>query len=275
MTLAGEEFIRRFLLHALPGGFHRTLTQRGGSGRYRPQQPAPDFRATIPFSRKAARRGGVMRFVEDQERAGPEIAQRIDEAGGVGRIDQQPVRYEKPTGRRPRVDAEAAFAADVLQELAVEGDGAQPEAGLELLGPLPEHRGRDGSDDEIDAAAEQQLAQDQTGLDGFAEADIVGDHQIDARQQPIRHALGALLLEQDRAAEAEAVYREDLGLGGALPRAQTHPDNLWALRGLLDCLQRRGETAEAALIRQRLDFAAARADLPVSVSCFCARGKAA
>ena len=78
--------------------------------------------------------------------------------------------------------------------------------------------------------------------------------------QPVRHALGALLLEQGRAAEAEAVYREDLGLGGALPRAQIHPDNLWALRGLLDCLERRGETAEAALIRQRVDFAAARAD---------------
>jgi hypothetical protein len=57
--------------------------------------------------------------------------------------------------------------------------------------------------------------------------------------------------------------------------AQIHPDNIWALRGLLECLQRRGETAEAALIRQRVDFAAARADLPVSVSCFCARGKAA
>src|SRR6516164_2208414 len=93
--------------------------------------------------------------------------------------------------------------------------------------------------------------------------------------QPVRHALGALLLEQDRTAEAEAIYREDLGLGGALPRAQIHPDNLWALRGLLECLQRRGETAEAALIRQRVDFAAARADVPVSVSCFCARGKAA
>ena len=60
--------------------------------------------------------------------------------------------------------------------------------------------------------------------------------------QPVRHALGALLLEQGRTAEAEAVYREDLGLGGALPRAQIHPDNLWALRGLLDCLERRGET---------------------------------
>jgi tetratricopeptide (TPR) repeat protein len=88
--------------------------------------------------------------------------------------------------------------------------------------------------------------------------------------QPVRHALGALLLEQGRTAEAESVYREDLGLGGTLPRAQIHPDNLWALRGMLDCLQRRGEIAEAGLIRQRLDFAAARADRPVSVSCFCA-----
>ena len=93
--------------------------------------------------------------------------------------------------------------------------------------------------------------------------------------QPVRHALGALLVEQNRTAEAEAVYREDLGLSGALPRAQIHPDNLWALRGLLECLDRRGETAEAALIRQRVDFAAARADLAVSVSCFCARGMAA
>ena len=90
--------------------------------------------------------------------------------------------------------------------------------------------------------------------------------------QPVRHALGALLLEQGRAAEAEVVYREDLGLGGALPRAQIHPDNVWALRGLLDCLDRRGETKEAALIRQRVAFAAARADTPVAVSCFCARG---
>src|SRR4029077_7898520 len=76
--------------------------------------------------------------------------------------------------------------------------------------------------------------------------------------QPVRHALGALLLEQGRAAEAEAVYREDLGLGGRLPRAQGPPDNVWALRGLLECLDRRGAAAEAALIRQRLTFAVAR-----------------
>jgi tetratricopeptide (TPR) repeat protein len=89
--------------------------------------------------------------------------------------------------------------------------------------------------------------------------------------QPVRHALGALLLEQGQAAEAEMVYREDLGLAGTLPRAQIHPDNIWALRGLLDCLERRGETVESPLIRQRLTLAAARSDLPVGVSCFCAR----
>jgi len=93
--------------------------------------------------------------------------------------------------------------------------------------------------------------------------------------QPVRHALGALLLEQGRAAEAEEVYRADLGLGGSLPRAQIHPENVWALRGLLDCLEKRGDADEAAKIRARVDIAAARADLPVKASCFCARKSAA
>src|SRR6185312_6566449 len=76
--------------------------------------------------------------------------------------------------------------------------------------------------------------------------------------QPVRHALGALLLEQGRVAEAEAVYRSDLGLDGKLSRACQHPDNLWSLHGLHECLTRRGETVEAALIKQRLDLALAR-----------------
>lgn len=93
--------------------------------------------------------------------------------------------------------------------------------------------------------------------------------------QPVRHALGALLLEQGQVAEAEAVYREDLGLGGSLPRAQIHPENVWALRGLLDCLEKRGETDAAAQILTRTEIAAARADMPVKASCFCARRSAA
>ena len=87
--------------------------------------------------------------------------------------------------------------------------------------------------------------------------------------QPARHALGALLLEQGRIVEAEAAYRGDLGLDGQLRRACQHPDNLWSLHGLHECLVRRGDTVEAPLIRQRLDLAVARADVSITASCFC------
>ena len=89
--------------------------------------------------------------------------------------------------------------------------------------------------------------------------------------QPTRHALGALLFEQGHVAEAEAVYRADLGLGGALSRAAIHPDNVWSLKGLHDCLKARGETVERAQVKQRLDLALARADRAVGASCFCAQ----
>lgn len=87
--------------------------------------------------------------------------------------------------------------------------------------------------------------------------------------QPARHALGALLLEQDHAEEAEEIYRSDLGLDGKLSRAWQHIDNVWSLHGLYECLTRRGETVEAPLIKQKLDLAAARAEVPVRASCLC------
>ncbi|HSM40010.1 MAG TPA: hypothetical protein VK862_04615 [Afifellaceae bacterium] len=89
--------------------------------------------------------------------------------------------------------------------------------------------------------------------------------------QPTRHALGALLLEQGHIDEAEAVFREDLGLGGKLSRATIHPDNVWSLKGLHDCLKARGEQTEIVQVRQRLDLAQARADRAVAASCFCAQ----
>ncbi|HEY4167530.1 MAG TPA: tetratricopeptide repeat protein [Reyranella sp.] len=89
--------------------------------------------------------------------------------------------------------------------------------------------------------------------------------------QPTRHALGALLLEQGHLAEAEAVYRADLGLDKTVSRACWHPDNVWALHGLHECLARRGDTLEAPLIKGRLDLAQARADVPVRASCLCRR----
>jgi tetratricopeptide (TPR) repeat protein len=53
------------------------------------------------------------------------------------------------------------------------------------------------------------------------------------KMQPIRHALGGLLLEQGHGEEAEQVFRTDLVL---------HPKNPWAVIGLIRCLERKLET---------------------------------
>jgi len=87
--------------------------------------------------------------------------------------------------------------------------------------------------------------------------------------QPTRHAYGALLLEQGRVAEAERVYRADLGFDDTLPRACQHPGNVWSLHGFLECLVRLGRLGEAAIIEQQLKLTAALADVPIESSCFC------
>jgi len=87
--------------------------------------------------------------------------------------------------------------------------------------------------------------------------------------QPTRHALGALLLEQGRVEEAEAAYRADLGLDRTLSRACQHPDNVWSLHGYHECLRRLGKTAEADIVKPRLDLALARAEVPIKASCYC------
>jgi tetratricopeptide (TPR) repeat protein len=52
------------------------------------------------------------------------------------------------------------------------------------------------------------------------------------KMQPIRHALGGLLLEQGHFKEAEEVFREDL---------KFHPKNPWALVGLIQCLKKKSD----------------------------------
>ena len=90
-----------------------------------------------------------------------------------------------------------------------------------------------------------------------------------AWMQPTRHALGALLLEQNKMDEAEAVYRADLGLDETLPRACRHPDNVWSLHGLHEVLLRKGKSEEAKSIKPKLDIAIRKADVPIKASCYC------
>ena len=67
----------------------------------------------------------------------------------------------------------------------------------------------------------------------------------------VRHHLGAVLLLADRPAEAEAVYLADL---------LRHPDNGWALTGLIQSLQAQQKDDQAAAAEDRFKKAWAHAD---------------
>jgi tetratricopeptide (TPR) repeat protein len=76
---------------------------------------------------------------------------------------------------------------------------------------------------------------------------------------PVRHSLGAVLLEAGRAREAEQVYRDDL---------ERNRENGWALFGLMRSLEAQRRSAEAGAIRARFDKAWAHADVVLKASRF-------
>lgn len=91
---------------------------------------------------------------------------------------------------------------------------------------------------------------------------------------PPRHALGALLLEQGHVDEAIEHYRDDLGIANPLsnsrlPRCLQHPDNIWALHGYVECLNRQGLSVEVQRYQPRLDKAISDADVAIRSSCCC------
>ena len=94
-------------------------------------------------------------------------------------------------------------------------------------------------------------------------------HEPWAWMHPPRHALGALLAEQGYYNEAEEAYREDLGLTKKIQRCAYHPDNVWALHGLVECLKNRGESDELLKFREKLAHAMQKADVPITSSCMC------
>jgi tetratricopeptide (TPR) repeat protein len=77
--------------------------------------------------------------------------------------------------------------------------------------------------------------------------------------QPVRHQLGAALLEAGRAAEAEAVYLEDL---------KDNRENGWALFGLLQALRAQGRADAAQAAEARFKKAWERADVVLTASRF-------
>jgi tetratricopeptide (TPR) repeat protein len=96
--------------------------------------------------------------------------------------------------------------------------------------------------------------------------DDVGYLEPPLWMQPVRHALGAALMDARHFAEAESVYREDL---------DRHPENGWSLFGLFRSLQMQGKSLEAASVRSRFERAWQYSDISVTSSCCCLPGKGA
>lgn len=78
--------------------------------------------------------------------------------------------------------------------------------------------------------------------------------------QPVRHALGATLMDARRFQDAEAVYREDL---------KRHPHNGWSLFGLSESLRAQQKTDEADAVRKQFVEAWSQSDVVLKSSCFC------
>ena len=76
---------------------------------------------------------------------------------------------------------------------------------------------------------------------------------------PVRHLLGAALLDAGRAQEAEAVFREDL---------VRHPRNGWALTGLKAALLAQKRESEVEPVGVQLRGAWANADTPIARAAF-------
>jgi tetratricopeptide (TPR) repeat protein len=76
---------------------------------------------------------------------------------------------------------------------------------------------------------------------------------------PVRQSLGAALLQAGRAAEAEAVYREDL---------RRNPENGWSLFGLAQSLRAQGKNVDATAVDARFRRTWARADVTLVSSRF-------
>lgn len=82
---------------------------------------------------------------------------------------------------------------------------------------------------------------------------------------PVRHSLGASLMNAGRYAEAEQVYRDDLA---------RLPENGWSLYGLTESLRKQKKSAdEVAATDARFKTVWAKADLQITSSCLCQPGK--
>ena len=153
---------------------------------------------------------------------------------------------------------DAAGAGKRRAEFQAALEGISPE---QKLGPINTVRGvltvpaRD-LDARIAEARKDRKAAIASWTKAVAAEDALAYDEPPAWQLPMRESLGAALLADGRAAEAEKVFREDL---------DRHPRNPRSLLGLAESLKAQGRTADAAWVQSQFEAAWKDADTKISV----------
>ena len=126
-------------------------------------------------------------------------------------------RRDEARMRRPRIGVDAALAPQLLDIVGVHHAEVEAELLQHLDAPFLLKRRGANDQDGARAMPQQQFLNDQTGLDGFAKAYIVGDEQVDARHVDGAHQRVELeVLDADTAAERR-LEESTIGIGGCAP----------------------------------------------------------
>ena len=113
----------------------------------------------------------------------------------------------------------------------------------------------------LEAEVDRQQGNRIAAITLLEEAVVIED-QLNYNEPPdwffsVRHALGAVLLEDRQYETAEAVYREDL---------RFYPENGWALNGLYHSLTGQNKLKEALEVKHRFEEAWRFADISLQTS---------
>ncbi|OPZ41969.1 MAG: hypothetical protein BWY94_02264 [Actinobacteria bacterium ADurb.BinA094] len=183
------------------------------------------------------RRHEVMALVDDQQvprkvrRALPGSGRRHELLEHVV-LTQVVVRGDDAAERPPWTRIHAETAPQRRRLVAVDEVEPQRELLPHLVAPLQAQRGRREDQHPPYASADQELAQNQSRLDGLAQSHVVGEQQVDARHAQRleqRHELVVLDLDRpmERAADGQPLERSravgvEEGHGGGPARGAQH-----------------------------------------------------
>ena len=160
----------------------------------------------------AGGRRGDVGLVEDEQALLGARAEVLAQGLAVLGAAQERVRDDEAVMGGPRVHAEAALLAALRDELSRHHLEVETEAAAHLALPLKADGRGAGDEDEVGLLAEDQLLEDEAGLDRLSEAHVIGDEEVGARELERLHQRGELMghvfdARAERRLEARGVCR--------------------------------------------------------------------